>query len=100
MFETRVTISVKQLLFALVLFSAMLAMFSIAQGQPTEAPSQAASEPAWTMHTNAVAETRKSWDAYLLNVNTGEVFFVNQAVKTLVTEGIAKGTKKPIGDLD
>ena len=49
----------------------------------------------WEVFTRSYAGTDdKTWDAYLLNPGTGELYFVNQDVKTLVADGIAKGSSR------
>ena len=62
------------------------------------ASAQGITEPAqyeWILQTRGyVAEDSGTWDAYLYNVRTGDVYFINQATKTLVKEGKAKGAGK------
>ena len=65
--------------------------------QPSQVIAQADLEPSrpeWIMQTRVYSSTKKTWDAYLYNVRTGEAYFINQSTKTLVKEGIAKGADK------
>ena len=52
--------------------------------------------PQWEMQTRLYTTAREagdSWDAYILNTQTGELYFVNQATMTRVKEGQARGAK-------
>ena len=66
--------------------------------QPSHVSAQAtleSSRPEWVIQTRIYAANRKAtWDAYLYNVRTGETYFINQATKTLVEKGTARGADK------
>ena len=48
----------------------------------------------WVLQTRIYVSNKSgTWDAYVLNKRTGELFFVNQDKKTLVTEGRPKGAQ-------
>ena len=48
----------------------------------------------WVLQTRVYSASGGTWDAYLFNVRSGELYFINQATKTLVKEGKAKGASK------
>ena len=65
--------------------------------QPRPASAQEATEsaqPEWILQTRVYSGSGDTWDAYLYNVRTGDLYFINQATKTLVKEGKAKGGGK------
>ena len=66
--------------------------------QPYHVSAQAgleSNQPEWVLQTRVYpAGKGGTWDAYLYNVRTGEAYFINQATKSQVKEGKAKGANK------
>ncbi len=92
---TTVTIRVNALVLGIIVLLTAFGLMAVAKWLSTDAAAQPAHrESAWVMQTRLYQSNRGStWDAYVLNVQTGDLFFVNQNKMAKVLEGEAKGAK-------
>ena len=97
--KREVTISVRSLVL-IGLLTVAAAVVLTANRTPAQSVSAAELEAhamvgfgSWELQTRVYVGSPDTWDAYLLNHATGDLYFINQAKRTLVAQGKAKGTK-------
>ncbi len=90
---TNMTIRINILLFGTIVLLATFGLLTAASWLSTDVAAQTMDRESWTMQTRIYPSRGSTWDAYVLNVSTGDLYFVNQAKMTKVREGKAKGAK-------
>ncbi len=88
---TNMTIRINTLLFGTIVLLATFGLLTAASWLSTDVVAQTMDRESWTMQTRIIPGA--GWDAYVLNVRTGDLYFVNKAKMTKVREGKAKGTQ-------
>ena len=91
---TNMTIRINILLFGTIVLLATFGLLTAASWLSTDVAAQTMHRESWIMQTRIYPSSRgRTWDAYVLNVSTGDLYFVNKAKMIKVREGKAKGTQ-------